>query len=159
MALFAGLFEINFWEINNIEIRDAKDPTKNSLTLSLRCQPIDGFRSRFQFLSNDEKFGIKISLFLFQWIINAAVLCPSAIFALVWAFLFWRKLLTNEVGASGRSQRGLVFVWSRRVVNRIQLAMATCGIYGLVNLPLTLVELFRLMAPPGILELPDIEVC
>ncbi len=154
VSLLIGLFGIIFWEVNNVEIRDPTDPTKTTLTTALRCQPLGGYQSFFRFSTNSTT----TPLLLYHWVLNVALFCPITLFTLVWAFVLWRRLLTNRIGADEGGCAGMVFVWSRRVVNRVQLVIVTCGLYGVANFPLVTVVLLVVMATPGISELPDREV-
>lgn len=150
MSFVAGLVGINFWQVTDITLPGTPE------NVELICSPVGGYQSGFQFLSSDG------TLLLYEWILNAVIFAPSTFGAIGFALLLSRRLLANQSQAVLQTQpevgRRVPFVYSRRVVHRLQLVNALCALYGLANLPLVATRLLAVMTTPGVAELPDREV-
>lgn len=141
---------INFWQVTDITLPGTPE------NVELICSPVGGYQSGFQFLSSDG------TLLLYEWILNTVIFAPSTFGAIGFALLLSRRLLANQSQAVLQTQpevgRRAPFVYSRRVVHRLQLVNALCALYGLANLPLVATRLLAVMTTPGVAELPDREV-
>nr|CDS23317.1 EGF region [Echinococcus granulosus] len=149
MSFVVGLVGINFWQVTDITLQGAFE------SVELICSPVGGYQSGFQLLSSDA------NLMLYEWILNAVIFAPSTLGATAFALLLSRRLLANQgqVVLQTEAEVGerIAFAYSRRVVHRLQLAIAICVLYGLANLPLAAIRLLAVMATPGFAELPDRE--
>lgn len=150
MSFVVGLVGINFWQVTDITLQGAFE------SVELICSPVGGYQSGFQLLSSDA------NLMLYEWILNAVIFAPSTLGATAFALLLSRRLLANQgqVVLQTEAEVGerIAFAYSRRVVHRLQLAIAICVLYGLANLPLAAIRLLAVMATPGFAELPDREI-